>query len=460
MKFQDLASLLASKPEQEDEMMSVGGNADVNQIAPPPEIPRQKSPDEILLERLSAPDIQQRQQEALSKIQPQEIQEGAELIEHSQPVPVPKQNLEDLYKAYMDTTKQDEEEMKRAQMMFNLETGLNNINRSGARLGQAFSIRGGVGGLTKAPIFDDTATDNALAKSRLDMTKAGLENKKSNRIGAIKTKDMVSDLKDKESGRDPKSAKSQYYRDLASSRGLPVTEDLSADDIEKLLPKEKDAIEQAYKLKIMENIDFNMNARLQDMDLRKQKESRLGSQFDFTKEQKDELSDKQVETLTGFDNVLNTLTKIPELKSQVNTGPYASKIEGSKNYIPGMEASPDFTALQQLSGLNLFDYVKQQSGASYTVPELEALRKNSPNMDDDDKTFNVKLKNFMKVVEDKKQQFKDTASKTQGKRVPETRNQQKSPANSIDPRVESFMKKNNIKDVNEAIKILKENGKI
>ena len=58
MKFQDLASLLASK-QQEDEMMSVGGNADINQIAPPPEMPRQKSPDEMLLERLSTPDIQQ-----------------------------------------------------------------------------------------------------------------------------------------------------------------------------------------------------------------------------------------------------------------------------------------------------------------------------------------------------------------------------------------------------------------
>ena len=75
MKFQDLASLLASKPEQEDEMMSIDSNADINQITPPPEMPRQKSPDEILLERLSTPDIQQRQQAALSRIQPQEMPE-------------------------------------------------------------------------------------------------------------------------------------------------------------------------------------------------------------------------------------------------------------------------------------------------------------------------------------------------------------------------------------------------
>lgn len=458
MKFQDLASLLASK-QQEDEMMSVGGNADINQIAPPPEMPRQKSPDEMLLERLSTPDIQQRQEAALAKIQSEEIMPSISSIQEQTSIP-PKQNLEDLYKMYMDTTKQNEEKMDEAQKLYNREVALNDLNQSGARLGQAFSIRGGVGGITKAPIFDDTERDNAIAKQRYDMTKSNMENKTANRIGAIKTKDMVSDLKDKESGRDPQSPKSKYYRDLASSRGLPVTEDLSADDIEKLLPNEKDKIKDAYLLKQMEIADFSMGARLQDMDLRKQKESRLGSQFDFTKEQKDELSDKQVETLTGFDNVLNTLAKIPDLKSKVNTGPYAAKMQNAKNYIPGMEADPDFTALQQLSGLNLFDYVRNQSGASYTAQELEALRKNSPDIYDDDKTFKVKFKNFMKVVEDKKNQFVSNAAKTQGKNVPETRNQQKSPANSIDPRVESFMKKNNIKDVNEAIKILKENGKI
>lgn len=139
---------------------------------------------------------------------------------------------------------------------------------------------------------------------------------------------------------------------------------------------------------------------------------------DRYQEKATKLSDKQTSELEGLDNALKALDEVETAKSGVNTGRYASAFQAGKDIIPGMEADPDFVALRQLSGTQLFDYVKAQSGVSYSAKELQQLKNNMPNEDDDDNTFMTKLNTVRKIIE-RKRQTKLGAFEKQGKNVKE-----------------------------------------
>ena len=128
------------------------------------------------------------------------------------------------------------------------------------------------------------------------------------------------------------------------------------------------------------------------------------------------LSDKQTAELEGLENVRRSLDEVQTAKEGVNTGRYASAIQSGVDLIPGIEPDQNFVALRQLSGTQLFDYVKNQSGVSYSVKELEQLKSNMPNVDDDDKTFLTKLNTVRDIVK-RKQEEKVKALQGQGKDV-------------------------------------------
>lgn len=135
------------------------------------------------------------------------------------------------------------------------------------------------------------------------------------------------------------------------------------------------------------------------------------------------LSDKQTAELEGINNVLNSLDEVETAKAGVNTGRYVSAIQSGKEALPFSEADQDFVKLRQLSGTQLFDYVKNQSGVSYSVKELEQLKSNMPNVEDDDNTFMTKLKTVRGIVE-RKQKEKLSAFEKQGKNVSEFKQNQ------------------------------------
>jgi hypothetical protein len=141
-------------------------------------------------------------------------------------------------------------------------------------------------------------------------------------------------------------------------------------------------------------------------------------QYMMSKSEKKEakLSDKQTAELEGLGNVMRSLDEVESAKSGVNTGRYASAYQSGKEALPFSEADQDFVKLRQLSGTQLFDYVKAQSGVSYSVKELEQLKQNMPNVDDDDNTFLTKLNTVRDIVK-RKQEEKVKAFQGQGKNV-------------------------------------------
>lgn len=128
------------------------------------------------------------------------------------------------------------------------------------------------------------------------------------------------------------------------------------------------------------------------------------------------LSDKQTSELEGLGNVMRSLDEVELAKSGVNTGKYASTYQSGREALPFSEAEQDFVKLRQLSGTQLFDYVKTQSGVSYSVKELEQLKSNMPNVEDDDNTFITKLNTVREIVK-RKQQEKFKALEGQGKDI-------------------------------------------
>lgn len=146
-------------------------------------------------------------------------------------------------------------------------------------------------------------------------------------------------------------------------------------------------------------------------------------QIERQEKQEAKLSDKQTKEVEGLDNVLSSLNEVESAKTGVNTGRYAAAGQKAIDLIPGMEADQDFVALRQMSGTQLFDYVKEQSGVSYSVKELEELKNNMPNVEDDDKTFITKLNTVRKIVE-RKRQNKLSAFEKQGKNVKEFKQEQ------------------------------------
>lgn len=150
-------------------------------------------------------------------------------------------------------------------------------------------------------------------------------------------------------------------------------------------------------------------------DLRERKETRLGSQFDKTYADKQELSDKQLESITALDETTNMLERIKDLKKKVNTGPYSQMMHEAGKYGTGQDE--DQAALTQLVGAQLSDWIKSKSGTAVSEPEAKRLLATIPNASDDDKVFNRKLAEFEKTLNEMKDTKLANISKAQGRDV-------------------------------------------
>ena len=143
--------------------------------------------------------------------------------------------------------------------------------------------------------------------------------------------------------------------------------------------------------------------------LRKDKEGRLTRKDDFQRGLKQRLSDKEVKDISVMDDGNRIIGEIEDLFNkgtvQKNLGPYASRIEGASEAVPGVDRDEDFTRMQQLVGINLADYVKSISGAQVSEQEAQRLLKNLPTLTDKPKAFKVKLEQFKKEFKEARSNY-------------------------------------------------------
>lgn len=148
---------------------------------------------------------------------------------------------------------------------------------------------------------------------------------------------------------------------------------------------------------------------VRESEIKKKREDRLQEQFDFSKEVKSRLSDKEVKDITAFDDGARILDDIENVLKTTDVdkdlGPYASRIENLSDLIPFVEQDPDFVKMQQLVGIQLADYVKSISGAQVSEQEAQRLLKNIPNMTDKPNAFKIKLNTFRKELEEAKDEY-------------------------------------------------------
>lgn len=148
---------------------------------------------------------------------------------------------------------------------------------------------------------------------------------------------------------------------------------------------------------------------VRESQLKKQRENRLQEQFDFRKDVKGRLSDKEVKDITAFDDGMRILEDIERILQTTDVdkdlGPYASRVENLSDLIPGVEQDEDFVKMQQLVGIQLADYVKSISGAQVSEQEAQRLLKNIPNMTDKPNAFKTKLDTFRKELSEAKEDY-------------------------------------------------------
>lgn len=177
--------------------------------------------------------------------------------------------------------------------------------------------------------------------------------------------------------------------------------------------------QQERRTRLIEEMNEIRRQKEQNIDRRFEKtHDYKTNKFDWQKDEKDELSDKQVEIITEFDigsNIINEIKnkyKLPNVQDSL--GFYASKLSESKKYIPFAERDPDFVQMQALVGTQLADYVKRISGAAVSEQEAQRLAKNIPSMEDKPQEFMKKLETFEEILNKNRKTTVDSINK-QGK---------------------------------------------
>lgn len=132
-------------------------------------------------------------------------------------------------------------------------------------------------------------------------------------------------------------------------------------------------------------------------------EQRRTATFQMDVKQKGSLSDKQVESVKGFETSLSAMDTIDNLKSGVETGAFAGRAQGVGE-IFGL-SSEQFTQLKAETENVKAEFLKAMSGAQVSEQEARRLANIIPNTNDDDNVFIAKSKQFREVLERHKAQI-------------------------------------------------------
>lgn len=278
-------------------------------------------------------------------------------------------------------------------------------------------------------------------------------------------------LKNSEAEGDPKSEVSKALREAIKLRyksiGHPINinDNLSAAQLKTMYPS-GDLADDFLK---MDTLRAN---KLSMLEAKKEaKEDKLAKEM--------RLTDKQISSVNEFDKTIEQAKSALSLLGNKSewTGPVDAKI-------PDLLVGPEQVAWRSAIGRMSDAYRQLITGAGASNLELAKLESRLPQPSDSLANFQAKAKELIKETEKAKSGYLSNLSKA-GKNVKEFKNptlpdqesssttatspgassqkgskQAKSETVNNDAKIESFMKKNGISDKNEAIRILKENGKI
>ena len=215
-----------------------------------------------------------------------------------------------------------------------------------------------------------------------------------------------------------------------------------------------------YQLKSLELKEKSLRlAELQEMGRSGRATENLSLRermFEDKVKEQNELKSKESENILAADIALDSLDRLDGLK-EFSTGPITARKQKILSFI-GMGEGNKAKLAAQL-GVVLSAYGKQISGTAVGEEEFKRLQLQLPQMSDNDEEYAAKLANFKTQLENSRQRMVTHYEKV-GRNVDNFKQRETIEAKENDPRIDSFMKKNNIKDRNEAIKILKENGMI
>lgn len=268
---------------------------------------------------------------------------------------------------------------------------------------------------------------------------------------------------------DANSFVSKTYREIAQKLkpGLNIPEGVTANQLESVLPvlkslaqKEMDEYQRVRLAQAWKRLDQGE----QNYGLRERTQG-------WKEKEKDELSDAQTKEVIALDKTMGGLDDIAELKPAFNTGPIAGRVAAFQKTV-GMDEAKR-TAFKQKVGRQLATYIKEISGTAASDTERAFLTGLLPNENLSDAAFLESIATFKKELANSRSRLLE-GYRRQGKAggaaamaagpnmgyKGELDKTQKKTDPSSDPRVDQFMKSNGITDRNEAIKILKDNGKI
>jgi len=173
---------------------------------------------------------------------------------------------------------------------------------------------------------------------------------------------------------------------------------------------DEDAVRRLTKSTI-ESKAFTAGIRKLSNTLQNEKESRLKDNQAWRIKEKEELTTKELEKMSGFKDIFDRMEEIRVAKKDVNTGKYASKFQRGREWIDGTPAN--FVKLDTLSGLNLFAYLKETSGVQFSDKERQVIESLMPNVEQSDEKFLQNLASLEDIMKKKLDSF--TVALGQGK---------------------------------------------
>lgn len=213
-------------------------------------------------------------------------------------------------------------------------------------------------------------------------------------------------------------------------------------DRREALLKQYEALAKIKKSEMSPYQQEMLSLRKEDQRLREKTledlNKRFGSGLEFRKstqefkeQEKNELSDKQVESMSSFDKVqgLSDELKIRAEQFKDKLGPYAANVEQYKSLIPGFQEDPKFAAFRASTTDTLSQYIKSLSGLTVSDKERESLLQSVPTVNDKYDIFMSKITELQKRLDRYKSAELEAAKKYQGKKIPEIKQQQ--PTGSI-----------------------------
>ena len=157
------------------------------------------------------------------------------------------------------------------------------------------------------------------------------------------------------------------------------------------------------------------SSKEKDRALRASKEARLTHNKEIDVEHRDKkyardiskLDTKQADQYKGIVAEKRYHKRITDLFNSVHTGKKDYYRELIKGWIPDAEHDAAFSKLQMLSGQQLFEYIKQISGAQFSDAERKRFEQILPNVGDNPTLFKAKLEEWKTTIGQKQDVFKE-----------------------------------------------------